>query len=44
MGLVIGLIMVGAFIFIAYKYFTEASGCTGSCCQGRKECDCKDEE
>jgi hypothetical protein len=41
--IVIGL-MVGAFLFVGYKYFTEKDDCykcTGNCEQGRKECDCE---
>jgi hypothetical protein len=37
-------IMAGAFLIIGYKYFTEqgnCSQCSGSCEQGRKECDCE---
>lgn len=38
---VIGL-MVGSFLFIGYKYFTEDdAGCKGSCDQGRCPCDCE---
>ena len=44
MGYFIIGVMVGAIVFVGYKYFVEADGCTGSCCQGRKECDCGDEE
>lgn len=38
---VIGL-MIGSFLFLGYKYFTESNeGCKGSCEQGKKDCDCK---
>jgi hypothetical protein len=38
---IIGL-MVGSFLFVGYKYFTEADdGCKGNCEQGRKPCDCR---
>lgn len=41
---VIGL-MLGSFLFVGYKYFTETdNGCSGSCEQGKKKCNCRGKE
>ena len=38
---ILGL-MIGSFLFVGYKYFTEDDeGCKGSCDQGRSPCDCE---
>ena len=41
---ILGLIVCILFVIVVLLHIGEDRGCRGSCCQGRKPCDCEDKE
>jgi hypothetical protein len=42
--MILTLTVLAVFVIIVLLNIGKDRGCSGSCCQGRKPCDCKDKE